>query len=52
MFGNEITKSRRKRISKYVFLFQNVAGNSRLKYGHVLPTLAYFSLAITTRKLL
>jgi len=31
-----------------MFLLQSVAGKSRLKCGHVLRALAYFSLAITT----
>jgi len=35
-----------------VYFLQSVAVNSRLKWWHVLWALAYFSLAITTSKLL
>lgn len=47
MFVNNITLFQFEKKSKYVFLFQSVAGKSRLKCGQVLWALglAYFSLA-------
>jgi len=47
MFGKNMTKFQSERISKYVFLLQSVAGNSRLKFRDVLLALAYLSLSTT-----
>ncbi len=50
--GKKITKLQRERSSKYMFLLQSVAGNSRLQCEHVLRVLATFSLATATSKFL